>query len=119
MRLPRVASARERTHGEESLEVARWRTAARPRTLRAVLAATVDTAWSPVLLQFLVEELYVGEELERLLGSTVRDIPQHRYPQVVALALMLRHSWRPDDLDYVVRRLRLRQDGGDLHKSNP
>ena len=55
----------------------------------------------------LIEELYVEDELHALLGEP-KDLPRRRYPQAIALALALRHSWRPDDLACILRRLRIR-----------
>jgi hypothetical protein len=33
------------------------------------------------------------------------------YPQAVAVALILRHSWHPDDLALILKRLKLRVEG--------
>ncbi len=60
--------------------------------------------WSSAMLQALVEELYVDEEFARLLGNP-RRLPVGRYPQAVAVALALRHSWRPDDFQRTIERL--------------
>jgi hypothetical protein len=51
--------------------------------------------------------LYVDDQLEKLLANAPRTLPSRRYPQAVALALILRHSWRADDLAYIVKRLGL------------
>jgi len=55
----------------------------------------------------LIEELYVEEEINALLGDP-EVLPVRRYPQAIALALVLRHSWRPADLACILRRLRIR-----------
>jgi hypothetical protein len=55
----------------------------------------------------LIEELYIEEEFNALLGDP-EVLPRRRYPQAIALALVLRHSWRPDDLACILRRLRIR-----------
>ena len=55
----------------------------------------------------LIEELYVEEEFNALLGDP-EVLPLWRYPQAIALAVALRHSWRPDDLACILRRLRIR-----------
>jgi hypothetical protein len=55
----------------------------------------------------LIEELYVEEEFNTLLGDP-KSLPRRRYPQAVLLALALRHSWRPDDLACILRRLGIR-----------
>jgi hypothetical protein len=55
----------------------------------------------------LIEELYVAEDFNALLGDPKR-LPRRCYPQAVLLALALRHSWRPDDLACILRRLGIR-----------
>lgn len=55
-------------------------------------------------MDVLIEELYVEEDFNALLGDPKR-LPRRRYPQAILLALALRHSWRPDDLACVLRRL--------------
>lgn len=85
----------------------RWRRDVRPRLLRAAAAATESLPWTSRLLELLLEELYVGDRLEDLLGSCVQKLQKRRYPQAIAVALVLRHSWRPDDLDCILTRLGL------------
>jgi len=85
----------------------RWRRQMRPELLRSTLDATNTLRWSPLLLEVLTEEMYVGDSLEELLGTPLRSLDEARYPQAVALALVLRHSWQPDDLKYVLERLGL------------
>ena len=48
-------------------------------------------------MEALLEELYVDDSIADLLGE-FSSIPARRYPQLIAVALALRHSWRPDDL---------------------
>jgi len=55
----------------------------------------------------LMEELHVDDSLEHLLGCSLHSLGRSRYPQAIAIALALRHSWRPDDLADVIRRLDL------------
>lgn len=82
----------------------RWRRERRSHALRAIAVRFKRARWSVKLLELLVEELYVTEELFALLPP-IRDLPVTRYPQLVAVALALRHSWRPDDLRELTRRL--------------
>ena len=71
------------------------------------LAAKADSlCWSATLMRLLVQELHVEEDFHQLLGSP-RHIPTRRYPQAVAIALAIRHSWRLDDLAEFAKRLRL------------
>lgn len=85
-----------------------WRVELRPSILRAAVGATKSLSWSPSLLNLLFEELYVGDSLETLLNTRLRQLQQHRYPEAIATGLILRHSWHPNDLASVVKRLGLR-----------
>ena len=81
-----------------------WRQDGRWDALRLLARETRGAKWSLAMLQALVEELYVGEEFVRLLGDP-RRLPVGRYPQAVAIALALRHSWRAEDFQRTVNRL--------------
>ena len=63
--------------------------------------------WSPALVELLFEELYVDDSLEELLGARVRGLQKRQYPQAIAMALVLRHSWLPQDLACILKRLGL------------
>jgi hypothetical protein len=76
----------------------------RRKALRSLVARTQETPWSANLLTVLIEELYVEDDFSVLLGDPKR-LPRRRYPQAVLMALALRHSWRPDDLSCILRRL--------------
>ena len=65
--------------------------------------------WSAHLLELLIEELYIDESIEDLLGEHPHDLPTRRYPEAIGVALILRHSWRADDLAWVVERLGLKR----------
>jgi hypothetical protein len=58
----------------------------------------------------LLNELVVGDDLRQLIGP-LDELPVHRYPQAVALALALRYSYREDLLRNFVRRLRRARRG--------
>lgn len=79
----------------------------RRRVLRSLVARTQKIPWSTNIVDVLIEELYVEEDFNALLGDPKR-LPRRRYPQAILLALALRHSWRPDDLACVLRRLGIR-----------
>jgi hypothetical protein len=57
---------------------------------------TRDLSWSRELIDQLLDELHVSDEFDDLIGR----IPpaEINYPQLIALALVLRHSWCPTDL---------------------
>jgi hypothetical protein len=79
----------------------------RRKLLRSLVARTRKTSWSAKLVTALIEELYVEDEFRTLLGDP-EVLPRRRYPQAIALALALRHSWRPDDLACILGRLGFR-----------
>ena len=66
-------------------------------------------------MEVLVEELYADDGLEELLGKSPSELPVRQYPQAVAVALILRHSWRADDLACILARLGVRH-GSSLKK---
>ena len=79
----------------------------RRKVLRSLVGRTQKTPWSANLVDVLIEELYVAEDFNALLGDP-KCLPRRRYPQAVLLALALRHSWRPDALGCILRRLGIR-----------
>ena len=86
----------------------RWRRDTRPRIVRAAVSATKAIRWSPVLIEAVLEEMYVDDHFEELLGRSPGDLRPGQYAQAVAVALILRHSWHPDDLACMLKRLKLR-----------
>ena len=102
---------------ERTLDIDRWRRQHRALRLRRVVARATECKWSHSLLCTLLDELHVSEDVKAALGS-IRKLPRTRYPQAVAYALVLRHSWRPDDLRRLLRRLRL-PHCSDARKSPP
>ena len=58
-------------------------------------------------MEVLLEELYVEDGLEGLLGKSPSELQVRQYPWAVAAALILRHSWRADDLACILERLGL------------
>ena len=51
------------------------------------------------------EDGHVDQSVEEVLDKQLRALPRRRYPQAIAVALILRHSWRADDLAWILRRL--------------
>ncbi len=90
-------------HGPRT-EAERWRAVLRPEVLRLIAGSTKRLSWNGRLLAVLLEELYVDDLFTELIGPPQR-LPTARYAQAVALAIALRHSWRPDDLLDVATRL--------------
>ncbi len=98
--VPSRPSRRRRTHSVHGPR-------RRQQLLRSLVAQTDKLPWSASLVTVLIEELYVEDEFNALLGDP-EVLPLRRYPQAIALALALRHSWRTDDLACILRRLRIR-----------
>jgi hypothetical protein len=86
----------------------RWRRDTRPRSLRAAVSATKGIQWTRPLIEAVLEELYVDDHFEELLGRAPSDLRRNQYAQAIAVALILRHSWQPDDLACMLKRLKLR-----------
>ena len=89
---------------KQQLDAERWREELRPRALRLFAARTATLPWSRALLKLVVRELYPDDLFAELIGNLDR-IPRRRWPQVVALAVALRHSWRQHGLAQIVRSL--------------
>ena len=86
----------------------RWRRDTRPMSVRAAVSATKGIRWTRPLFEAVLEELYVDDHFEELLGQARGNIRPGQYAQAIAVALILRHSWHPDDLACMLKRLRLR-----------
>ena len=86
----------------------RWRRDTRPTLVRAAVSATKSLRWNRRLIEAVLEELYVDDHFEELLGRTPGDLRPGQYAQAIAVALILRHSWHPNDLACMLKRLKLR-----------
>jgi hypothetical protein len=84
-----------------------WRRVMRPNVVRDLVSATGSLRWSTTLIEVLLEELYEDYDIEKLLASAPRQLQHQQFPQAVALAVILRHSWRADDLASILERLGL------------
>ena len=91
---------------KQELDAERWREELRPRALRLFAAHTTKLQWSRALLKLVVHELYPDDLFSELIGNLER-VPRRRWPQVIALAVALRHSWRQDGLTRLVQSLRI------------
>ena len=91
---------------KQQLDAERWREELRPRVLRLFTARTSKLQWSRALLKLVVRELYPDDLFSELIGNLDR-VPRRRWPQVIALAVALRHSWRRDGLARIVRSLQV------------
>src|ERR1700730_3594508 len=99
---------------KQQLEAERWREQLRPRAMRLFAARTAKLHGSRELLKLLVEELYPDDLFTELVGDLDR-VPLRRWPQVVAIAVALRHSWRRGGLASIARRLHVSLAAPTLH----
>ena len=72
--------------------------------IRAVSERAARVTWTPELLDLLLDELHLDDDFGWL---RVPGLPKHRYPQVVALALLSRHTAHVDDFADAARKLGL------------
>jgi hypothetical protein len=105
------------TRAKQQLDAERWREQLRPSAMRVFAARTVKLHCSRALLKLLVEELYPDDLFAELVGNLDR-VPLRRWPQVVAIAVALRHSWRRDGLARIAKRLHVPLNADNAHKTN-
>lgn len=86
-------------------EVWLWRVKQRVSLLSSFASDATQLSWSPALMQLLIQELHAEDAVRDLIGDPA-TVPRARYPQLVAVAIAFRHSWRPEDLRRTLRRLR-------------
>ena len=91
---------------KQQLDADRWRNELRPRVLRHFAARATKLTWSCALVKLVVEELFPDDLFTELVGNLDHVSPR-RWPQVLAVAVALRHSWRRDGLTRIARRLRV------------
>ena len=99
---------------KQQLDSERWREELRPRALRMFAARTTKLQWSRALLKLVVHELHPDDLFSELIGNLDR-IPRRRWPQVIALAVALRQSWRQDGLVRLVRSLHVPTAASQVH----
>ena len=82
----------------------RWITTERPRIIRELAGAAFDATLDRRVFTFLLDELAVDETFAALVGEPTH-ILEREYGYALVVALLLRHSWREDDLEHCARRL--------------
>ena len=87
-------------------KLARWRDDDRVEDVRALILSARDLTWSRALLDALLEELHVSDDFDVLVGR-VAHLSASQYPRLITIALLLRHSWCPEDLKRTATRLGL------------
>lgn len=103
----------EEAWAKQRAETERWRTELRPRAVRLIAVRTTKLPWSRMLLRLLLEDIRVDELFIDVMGKP-EALPISRYPQAVATALALRHSWQRDDLITFSKRLGVKVTSKDL-----
>jgi hypothetical protein len=83
-----------------------WRRHGRLDDLRALAEDASGLELSRGLLHALLEELHISDDFDVLVGRVARR-PASQYPRLLAIALLLRHSWCPQDLARTATRLGL------------
>ena len=103
--IPNLIVDRQREHAaraKQHLDAERWRDEVRPRAMRLFAARTARITWSRALLKLVVGELFPDDLFPQLIGNLDR-VPRRRWPQVLAIAVALRYSWRRDSLARIAR----------------
>jgi len=73
--------------------------------MRFIASRTTTLTWSRALLWLLLDELQSEDDLFLEIVGPLDRIPPKRFPQAVAIALALRHSWLQSDLARIAKRL--------------
>jgi len=108
----RDGSTRRRTSPQQTIgtpervQVDDWRRNGRLDDLRLLAQGASGLTWSRGLLHALLEELHVSDDFDVLVGRVAR-LPASQYPRLLAIALSLRHSWCPHDLERTAMRIGL------------
>jgi hypothetical protein len=97
----RPTSTQQPTWRPERVQVDRWRRHSRLAVLRELADGARGLTLSRRLLNALLEELH-----DVLVGPVAR-LAASQYPRLLAIALLLRHSWCPQDLSRTAARLAL------------
>jgi hypothetical protein len=96
----------EAVRAKQRLDADRWRAELRPRAVRDFAARATKLRWSRALLKAAIQELYPDDLFEEIVGDLDR-VPRRLWPQALAVAIALRHTWRRDGLTRIAGQLRL------------
>jgi hypothetical protein len=102
----RSTSPQRTTWTPARVQVHDWQRHGRLDDLRILAEGAGGLALSRGLLHALLEELHVSDDFDVLVGRVAR-LPASQYPRLLAIALLLRHSWCPRDLARTATRLGL------------
>ena len=76
----RISGRKRRSEASMEATTRRWRRDVRPRLVSAAVSATGALRWSPTLIEVLLEELYVDEAVQELLGKAPDELRGARLP---------------------------------------
>ena len=102
----RVTKLQPRTWTPERVQVQHWRQHHRVDVLRELSDGAHGLGWTRGFVNALLDELHVTDEFDRLVGPT-SHVPASQFPRLVAIALLLRHSWSLYDLSRTGKRIGL------------
>ena len=102
----RSPSPQKTTWTRKLAQVDDWRQQGRLDDLRVLAEGAGGLVLSRGLLHALLEELHISDDFDVLVGRVARQ-PASQYPRLLAIALLLRHSWCPQDLARTATRLGL------------
>ena len=102
----RVTAFQSRPSTRGRVEIQHFRSCHRDDLLQEVADGTHGLEWTRRLVTALLDELHVTDEFDRLVGPISR-VPASQFPRLIALALVLRHSWSLVDLNDAIRRIGL------------
>jgi hypothetical protein len=102
----RPTSTQQPTWMSERVQVDRWRRHSRLAVLRELADGAHGLTLSRRLLNALLEELHISDDFDVLVGPVAR-VPASQYPRLLAIALLLRHSWCPQDLSRTAAQIAL------------
>jgi hypothetical protein len=101
---------------KQELDAAQWREQLRPAAMRRFAARTVKLRWSRALVKLLIEELHPDDLFTELVGH-IGHVQSRRWPQVIAIAVALRHSWRREGLTSIARQLHVSLASDQFHNN--
>ncbi|MCL4849444.1 MAG: hypothetical protein KJ066_23070 [Acidobacteria bacterium] len=101
-----TASPRSTTWTPAGVQIVDWRRHGRLDALRALAERAGGLMWSRRLLHALLDELHLGDDFEALVGRVAR-LPASHNARLLAIALLVRHSWCPRDLSRTATRIGL------------
>ena len=100
------ASIPRRGQSPFHLDPYEWQRRVRLQILHTLIDTTHGLPWSRRLINLLLDELHISDDFDRLIGPTARR-PAADFPQLLAIAVLVRHSWCPRDLARTAGRLGL------------